>query len=72
MKSITATEFKARCLEILDHVPVEGIAVTKRGKKVAEVYPAKRKINDLFGSAPDIVVNGADVFSTGLKWNAES
>ncbi len=47
MKTITATEFKAKCLDILDHVPAEGIGITKRGKKVATLYPGTSDI-DIF------------------------
>ncbi|MBS1725205.1 MAG: type II toxin-antitoxin system prevent-host-death family antitoxin [Armatimonadetes bacterium] len=36
---ITATEFKAKCLELLDHVNRTGevLKITKRGKIVAEL-----------------------------------
>lgn len=73
MKTITATEFKAKCLDILDHVPPGGLVVTKRGKPVAKIFPHQgRSISELIGSRPWIIVEGADIFSTGIKWNAES
>lgn len=71
MKSITATEFKAKCLDILDHVPPEGLEITKRGKPVARLMPTRVDNSDLIGLMPHIKVNG-DIFSTGIKWNAES
>jgi antitoxin (DNA-binding transcriptional repressor) of toxin-antitoxin stability system len=71
MQTITATEFKAKCLSILDHVPPEGIAITKRGKTVAKLIPNKIDNSHLFGSMPDIKIHG-DIFSTGIKWDAES
>jgi prevent-host-death family protein len=40
MQSITATEFKATCLDILDRVQsgeIEELAITKRGQVVAVV-----------------------------------
>ena len=39
---ITATEFKAKCLQLLDQVSRTGerIQVTKRGKVVAELGPS--------------------------------
>jgi len=46
MRSIKASEFKARCLAILDEVARTGepIAVSKRGRIVAEVVrPARAK-----------------------------
>lgn len=42
MRTITATEFKAKCLALLDEVQSTGepITISKRGKPVAEVIPA--------------------------------
>jgi prevent-host-death family protein len=42
---VSATEFKAKCLAILDEVDRHGgsITVTKRGRPVAVVGPAERK-----------------------------
>ncbi|RMF81768.1 MAG: type II toxin-antitoxin system Phd/YefM family antitoxin [Nitrospirae bacterium] len=41
MKTINATEFKARCLAILDEVAATGEPVTilKRGRRVAQLLP---------------------------------
>ena len=42
---IGATEFKAKCLALLDEVEDQGatITVTKRGRPVATIAPAKKK-----------------------------
>ena len=41
---VNATEFKAKCLALLDAVEEgESITVTRRGKPVAIVSPVKRK-----------------------------
>ena len=42
-KSIGAAEFKAHCLRILDEVERTGepVTITKRGKPVGELHPAK-------------------------------
>ncbi len=43
--TINATEFKARCLELLDQVgtgDIEELAVTKRGQVVARLVPPRR------------------------------
>jgi prevent-host-death family protein len=42
MKSIPATEFKAKCLHLIDRVreTAEPITITKRGKIVARLVPA--------------------------------
>ncbi len=44
MEIITATDFKARCLAILDRVQRTGerIVISKRGLPVAELGPATR------------------------------
>ena len=50
-KQITATEFKARCLRLLDEVADSGetLVVTKRGRPVARVEPSNPPL-DLRGS----------------------
>ena len=42
METINASDFKARCLAILDRVQTTGerVVVLKRGRPVAEVWPA--------------------------------
>jgi prevent-host-death family protein len=42
-RSISATEFKARCLALLDDVAENGesLVVTKRGKPVARIVPVE-------------------------------
>lgn len=49
MKTIGATEFKQHCLQILDELGPEGIVVTKRGKPVATVMPARRSMSRYIG-----------------------
>jgi prevent-host-death family protein len=43
---IGATEFKAKCLALLDEVSDQGgtITVTKRGRPVATISPARKQI----------------------------
>lgn len=42
---VTATEFKAKCLGLIDEVETKGgsITVTRRGRPVVVVTPASRK-----------------------------
>lgn len=42
---VTATEFKAKCLALLDDISEHGgtITVTKRGRPMATVGPVKKK-----------------------------
>ena len=54
MPDITATEFKARCLELMDRVRERGetYVITKRNKPVAKLTPldAPKSRSSLFGS----------------------
>jgi len=71
MKTIGATEFKQKCLAVLDRVEPEGILITKHGKPVARLVPVESGSSDLIGSlAGKIRVNG-DILTTGLRWDAE-
>jgi prevent-host-death family protein len=42
MKTIAATEFKAKCVALIDRVHHEGesVTITKRGRAVARLVPA--------------------------------
>ena len=72
-KSISATEFKAKCLQILDELESEGIVVEKRGRPVAKVIPYGDADNSsLIGSMRGAIKVNGNIFSTGVKWNAES
>ena len=72
-KAITATEFKAKCLKILDELGSQGIVITKRGQPVAKVTPLRAVDNSkLIGSMKGKVIVKGDIFSTGRKWNAQS
>jgi prevent-host-death family protein len=74
MKEIAASEFKAKCLSILDDVDPEGIIITKRGKPVARLVPIKpRTSGHLIGALKGrlIVDPNDDLFTTGIRWEAE-
>lgn len=52
MATVPATEFKAKCLELMDRVAErrESFVITKRGKPVAKLVPADPpKRRDIFG-----------------------
>lgn len=50
-RTIKASEFKAKCLKLMDEVNETGeiLTITKNGKPVAELRPAIRKRKSLFG-----------------------
>lgn len=72
MESIGATEFKQKCLAILDRVGPEGVVITKHGKPVAKLVPVDAEPSALIGSLADKIRVTGDVMTTGLAWDAES
>lgn len=74
MREISASEFKAKCLALLDDVDAEGIVITKRGKPVAKLVPIKPKTSGhLIGALKGRIRVDPDdnLFSTGIRWEAE-
>ena len=72
-KIITATEFKAKCLKILDELSPSGLIVTKKGRPVAKVTPIPSANNEqLIGSMKRLIQIKGDLLSTGVRWNAQS
>ena len=72
MKSIGAAKFKEQCLALLDGLDGDGLVVTKRGKPVARVLPYKQSEADLIGSLRHKVTIRGDIFTTGIRWNADA
>ncbi len=52
MKTMSAANFKARCLKVMDEVQTtrEVIIITKRGRPVAKLVPAGKPARKLFGA----------------------
>ncbi len=72
MKQIPAAKFKEQCLSILDRVDEDGIVITKRGKPVAKLIPIRTESAELIGKLKGRLKVKGDIFSTGLKWHAQS
>ncbi len=74
MPTVAATEFKAKCLSLLDEVNRnrEEVIVTKRGKPVAKLVPLGEDKRPLFGRMKGTGRIVGDIFSTGEKWNADA
>ena len=72
MKEITATQFKARCLRLLDEVAATGepLVITKHGRAVARVEPAVRP-DDLRGSVKQLVSDDDLVHASMGAWDVE-
>lgn len=72
MKTIAAAKFKEQCLALLDQVGPEGIVITKHGVPVAKLVPVTFQFMDLIGKYKKKIKVKGNIFSTGLKWDAES
>ena len=72
MNSIGAAKFKEQCLALLDRLDADGLVVTKHGKPVARVVPYESQGADLIGSLRHKISVRGDVFTTGLRWDADA
>ena len=72
MKSIGAAKFKEQCLVLLDTLDGDGLVVTKRGKPVARVLPYGQSEADLIGSLRHKVTIRGDIYTTGIRWDADA
>jgi len=70
-RQIKASEFKARCLALLDEVAQShtSLVVTKHGKPVARLVPLD-EASPTLGSVTLLTEDDADYFSTGERWDA--
>ena len=72
--TLTATEFKAKCLRLLDDVANQGdsIIITKRGRPIAKVEPVSRPGKTLRGTWKGIVKGDADIvyFNVADEWES--
>jgi len=72
---ISAGQFKAQCLKLMDEVNTrhEEVVITKRGKPVARLVPYEETPVPLHGFMKNTVMIIGDVVSpVGEKWVAES
>jgi antitoxin (DNA-binding transcriptional repressor) of toxin-antitoxin stability system len=72
---ISATEFKAKCLEILDQVNRTGnpVRITKRGKVVAELrapYDLKPTYSGPGAAKLELTIEGDILEPIGVIWEA--
>ncbi len=72
--TVAATEFKERCLALLDQVDRDRvpIVVTKRGRPVARIVPVQDVITGrpTMGSVRLVAEEDEDYFSAGVPWDA--
>lgn len=73
-RTIKASEFKARCLQLMDEVAQSGeeIVITKRGRPVSRLVPCRQQAKRLFGADRDIIdIRGDIVAPRDAEWEAE-
>lgn len=73
MKTMKASEFKARCLKVMDEVAATGEAVvlTKHGVPIAQLVPATNKPKKIFGAMKEsIEIKGNIMAPLDVEWDA--
>jgi prevent-host-death family protein len=73
MQTLKASEFKARCLKLMDKVQETGeeIIITKNGKPVSKLVPYRVRAPTLMGLHVGKINSGdEDIFSTDEVWEA--
>jgi prevent-host-death family protein len=63
MKTMAASEFKARCLKVMDEVRSrrESVLITKKGRPVARLVPADEPPSNVFGSLAGVIEITGDI-----------
>ncbi|RPJ80343.1 MAG: type II toxin-antitoxin system Phd/YefM family antitoxin [Acidobacteria bacterium] len=73
MKTIKASEFKAKCLKLMDEVAETGepIIITKNGKPVSQLTPYREKRNSAFGALKgSVIIKGEIISPVDVEWEA--
>lgn len=73
MTTYKASEFKAKCLKIMDEVAETGerVVITKRGVPVAELIPAREQRKSMFGAMRGMITYKDDIISPiDVEWDA--
>jgi prevent-host-death family protein len=74
MRTITASVFKAQCLQLMDEVAETGerLVITKRGKPVSLLSPYPRRPDSLFGRhRKSFKIRGDILAPIDEAWDAE-
>ena len=74
MKEVKASEFRARCLQIMDEVVEtrEPVVITKHGKPMCQLTPYRSKPRTLFAVSQDTIVIRGDIISPlDVDWEAQ-
>jgi prevent-host-death family protein len=72
-KIVKASEFKAKCLALMDEVARsgKGVVITKNGKPVAELVPHRPATGNALGILKDELFITGDIISPiDVEWDA--
>ncbi len=72
---MTVTQFKAKCLGVIDKVEKEKsrVTITRHGRPAAELVPVfSSSPGQLFGRSRDTTVIQSDLLQTDEHWDAEN
>ena len=75
IRTIKASEFKAKCLKLMDEVAAGGqeIVITKNGLPVSRLVPYRKKLKAPFGRDRDkIRILGDIIQPIDVEWEAEA
>lgn len=74
MQTLKASEFKAKCLKLMDEVQKTGdeIVITKNGKPISKLVPYRVIVPTLLGLHKDKISSlDEDIFSSGETWETD-
>ena len=74
MKAMKASEFKAKCLQVMDDVEKTGVPVivTKNGRPVSRLEPFRKRPTTAFGALKGAVEIVDEIVSPiDVEWEAE-
>ncbi|MBE2179209.1 MAG: type II toxin-antitoxin system prevent-host-death family antitoxin [Chthoniobacterales bacterium] len=72
---ITVTQFKAKCLGLIEKVQREkcSVVISRHGRPAVQLLAVEKEIDSpFFGRAAGTVVLHEDVLDTGESWNADA
>jgi prevent-host-death family protein len=75
MRTIKASEFKAKCLKIMEEVAATGepVVITKNGVPITRLVPARPRPGTLFGAFKgSISIRGDIIAPVDTRWDALS
>ena len=74
MRTVKASEFKARCLKLMDEVAQSGetIVITKHGKPISQLSSYRVKPKSLFGALKgSLRIKGDLISPIDVEWEAQ-